>query len=55
MSNNNSFSGIRLNQPNLKLFKKRQKEHKKRVNSISKELQGVHKISEKTLNKRFTI
>ncbi|MHA1674120.1 MAG: hypothetical protein ACTSYI_10890 [Promethearchaeota archaeon] len=54
-SNENPFSGLHLNQPNFDNYKIHGEEHKKRVEIITKELQGVYTISEKTLNKRFTI
>ena len=55
MSKENPFDRIHLNQPNLKRFKAQQEKHQKRVDSINKELKGVYTISEKTLNKRFTV
>ncbi|MHA2000933.1 MAG: hypothetical protein ACTSVU_02445 [Promethearchaeota archaeon] len=55
MSKENPFNKIHLNQPNIDSFNAQKDKHKKRVDSISKELNGIYTVSEKTLNKRFTI
>ncbi len=55
MSSKNPLDGIHLNQPNMENFNARREEREKRVNSIKKDFNGIRTISEKTLNKRFTI
>ena len=44
-----------MNEPDFEQYKNREEGHKKRIKVIKKELQSFSEISEKTLNKRFTI
>jgi len=55
MPKKNPLDEIHLNQPNLDNFNARRKEREKRINSLNKDFNGIRIISEKTLNKRFTI
>ncbi|MHA1647253.1 MAG: hypothetical protein ACTSVL_06750 [Promethearchaeota archaeon] len=49
------FKNICLNEPDFKNFKIHEKDHVRRIQELKKELQIFAKISQKTLNKQFTI
>ena len=55
LKKNNSITENLLQKPNFDAFESRKEEHELRAQDLQKDFQDFYTISEKTLNKQFTI